>query len=63
MSSIAVNHQSDEAAVEPKAIADDGIPWGVYFKVIMGIAVVYFVSRVYMHAFAYTMGLDYFEPE
>ena len=63
MSSIAVNHQSDEVAVEPKVIADDGIPWGVFFKVIMGVAVVYFVSRVYLHTFAYTMGLDYFEPE
>jgi len=46
-----------------EAVDENGIPWSTYFKVIIGIAVVYGFVRVYMHAFAYTMGLDYFEPE
>ncbi len=46
-----------------EAVDENGIPWSTFFKVIIGIAVVYGFVRVYMHAFAYTMGLDYFEPE
>jgi methane/ammonia monooxygenase subunit C len=46
-----------------EAVDENGVPWSTFFKVIIGIAVVYGFVRVYMHAFAYTMGLDYFEPE
>lgn len=46
-----------------ESVDENGIPWTNYFKVIFGIVVVYGFVRVYMHAFAYTMGLDYFEPE
>jgi methane/ammonia monooxygenase subunit C len=46
-----------------EAVDENGIPWSTFCKVIIGIAVVYGFARVYMHAFAYTMGLDYFEPE
>ncbi len=49
--------------VADESVDENGIPWTNYFKVIIGIAVVYSFVRVYMHAFAYTMGLDYFEPE
>ena len=40
-----------------------GLPWSTRLQVIAVIAAVYVVVRWYMHAFAYTKGLDYFEPE
>ena len=39
------------------------VNWGVYLNIILGISIVYAATRVYMHEFAYTVGLDYFEPE
>ncbi|MGR8919866.1 MAG: methane monooxygenase/ammonia monooxygenase subunit C [Gammaproteobacteria bacterium] len=39
------------------------VDWGMFLKVILGIAAVYTLVRVYMHEYAYTVGLDYFEPE
>lgn len=62
MSSTAVVHHSDHVAAKETTV-DDGVPWSAFFKVIIGIALVYFVARAYLHAFAYTKGLDYFEPE
>ena len=37
--------------------------WKNLFKAMVGIAVVYSISRVYLHEYAYSVGLDYFEPE
>ena len=39
------------------------VPWGMLAKILAGITTVYSLSRVYLHQFAYTVGLDYFEPE
>lgn len=39
------------------------VNWGTYFKVIMGIALGYFAYRVYMQKYAFSVGLDSFEPE
>lgn len=37
--------------------------WTVCVRVLIGIAVVYTFTRVYLHEYAYSVGLDYFEPE
>ncbi len=39
------------------------VPWTMLTKILVGICAVYALSRVYLHQFAYTVGLDYFEPE
>jgi methane/ammonia monooxygenase subunit C len=39
------------------------VNWGVYLNIILGISIIYAATRVYMHEFAYSVGLDYFEPE
>jgi methane/ammonia monooxygenase subunit C len=39
------------------------VPWAMLAKILLSITVVYSLSRVYLHQFAYTVGLDYFEPE
>ena len=39
------------------------VPWKMLIWVMVSIVAVYSLSRVYMHQFAYTVGLDYFEPE
>ncbi len=39
------------------------VNWSTYFKVIAGISLVYLAYRVYMQEYAFTMGLDSFEPE
>ena len=40
----------------------DAIPWKMLAWIMLGIIAVYSLSRVYLHQFAYTVGLDYFEP-
>ncbi|MFT4562579.1 MAG: methane/ammonia monooxygenase subunit C [Gammaproteobacteria bacterium] len=57
----AIHHTEASAVSETKD--GHGVPWGAFVKVISGIAVVYLFVRIYMHTFAYTKGLDYFEPE
>ncbi len=37
-------------------------PWGRLAAVIVGLAVLFGVYRLYQHATAFTVGLDYFEP-
>jgi len=49
--------------VEKESAEENGVCWGAYFKVIGGIALVYIAVRIYMHQFAFSKGLDYFEPE
>ena len=39
------------------------VPWKMLIWVMVSIVAVYSLSRVYMHQYAYTVGLDYFEPE
>ena len=39
------------------------VNWGVYLNIILGISIIYAATRVYLHEFAYSVGLDYFEPE
>lgn len=63
MSSAAVIHQDNEAVVEQKSSSEEGICWGAYVKVVVGLALGYLCARVYLHTFAFTVGLDYFEPE
>ena len=41
----------------------DAVPWKMLAWIMLGIVAVYSLSRVYLHQFAYTVGLDYFEPE
>ena len=41
----------------------EGIRWSTYFKVILGISVSFFVYRLYLQKYAFSVGLDYFEPE
>lgn len=36
---------------------------GLVLKLLLGITVVYGAVRIYMHEYAYSVGLDYFEPE
>jgi methane/ammonia monooxygenase subunit C len=45
------------------ASADTGVCWSAFFKIIAGVALVYLASRIYLHSYAFTKGLDYFEPE
>ena len=37
--------------------------WGPYFKVILGIGIGFFLYRLYLQKYAFSVGLDYFEPE
>ncbi|HJP36056.1 MAG TPA: methane monooxygenase/ammonia monooxygenase subunit C [Gammaproteobacteria bacterium] len=62
MSSNAIVHDSNEIAVEEKAAGDEWVCWGTLAKVIVGIVIAYVGVRAYMHAFAFSVGLDYFEP-
>ena len=39
------------------------IRWGTYFKVIAGIIMGFFLYRLYLQKYAFSVGLDYFEPE
>ena len=41
----------------------DRICWGLFAKILIGIVAVYAVARIYLHEYAFTVGLDYFEPE
>lgn len=63
MSSTVVVHPSDGVAVEIEAAGEEGICWGALAKVIIGLALGYAAVRVYLHTYAFTVGLDYFEPE
>ena len=56
---VSIEEQVSQADNEPQT----GLPWGNYLKAIAGLAFIYTVIRVYMHSFAYSVGLDYFEPE
>lgn len=38
-------------------------PWAKLFLVLLGVAVIYGSYRIYQHATAFTVGLDYFSPE
>jgi len=62
MSSTAAAIQSTRSETQEK---DDpvGICWSAFYKIIGGIALVYIASRIYLHSYAFTKGLDYFEPE
>lgn len=62
MSTTAASIQ-DHSIAETSTDAEHGICWSAYFKVIAGIALGYIAVRIYMHNFAYSKGLDYFEPE
>jgi len=39
------------------------VKWGTYFKVIAGISVGFFLYRLYLQKYAFSVGLDAFEPE
>lgn len=39
------------------------VNWNTFLKALVGIAVMYACTRVYLHEYAFTVGLDYFEPE
>lgn len=43
--------------------ANGAVCWSAFFKIIAGVALVYLASRIYLHSYAFTKGLDYFEPE
>jgi methane/ammonia monooxygenase subunit C len=45
------------------AVAAPGVAWGKFFAVLIGLAVIFTVYRVYSEATAFTHGLDYFSPE
>jgi len=62
MSSTAAIHENNDIAVEEKVSIEEGICWGTFAKVIVGIVAVYIGVRTYMHTFAFSVGLDYFEP-
>ena len=65
MSSTAIVHEHDGAQIAADSAASDtqGICWGIFGKVIIGLVLGYAAARVYLHNFAFTVGLDYFEPE
>ncbi|MEM7467340.1 MAG: methane monooxygenase/ammonia monooxygenase subunit C [Pseudomonadota bacterium] len=41
----------------------NAVPWKMLTWIMVSIVAVYSLSRVYLHQFAYTVGLDFFEPE
>lgn len=54
---------AQEAVTHEQATTPVVIRWGAYIKVIAGITLGYFAYRVYMQNYAFSAGLDYFEPE
>ncbi len=48
---------------DPRTAGFQFVSWGLFAKIVLGIAAVYTVTRFYLHEYAYTVGLDYFEPE
>ncbi len=60
MSSITDFHPRAEAT-DTKAAGI--VSRGFFLKIVAGITIFYALTRLYLHEYAYTVGLDYFEPE
>ncbi len=50
--------KADAVATRPVTVN-----WSLFFKILGGISLVYFALRVYLQKYAFSVGLDSFEPE
>lgn len=60
-----LNENASDVAINEQAQAGilARVPWSMLGLILVSITLIYTASRVYLHQFAYTVGLDYFEPE
>lgn len=61
-----MNSLTQRAALEPTLSAEKprfAISFSSTFLILLGIAAVFGASRWYLHTYAFTVGLDFFEPE
>lgn len=56
-------HEAHDEARSDASARVAPIRWATYFKVLIGISGGFFLYRLYLQQYAFSVGLDYFEPE